>query len=582
MPRRLYTKVKAVLAAAAALTAVASAAAPGGGHRFEKLGVMIDVSRGRVLKPGYLKTRLEHLRAFGYNAVMLYTEDTFKMEGLPKWGYMSGGYTMDEIREIKAFTDRLGMEFIPCIETLGHLEKVLRWSEYAQVRNTGSTLLVGEEQTYALIGRMLEFWRQATGAKRIHLNMDEAYGFAEGRCKWLPGEQTRFDVFLRHLKRVNELCLQHGFVECIVAGDAFYRVATKSGEYYEPDTVATPELRARVPKNVRLVYWDYYHNDRRHCEGMIDGHASFGSEPIIYGGIQNWYHFLVDREKTLGTMQPLIAAARAKRCREIFFTLWGDDGAYGIPDVSEEGLFACAELAQGRTAEPTDENCERFKAITGLDYRSLVKLGEVCRHYGDEWPDMIHEPSILYDDPLYCGNYRNYLVRKPSESESGRYYRQAHYYTAVYKDAAWRDRGDLVLADHRQVLAECARLEGVPESALALVKTLGAKLDYERDVLEAWRQKDRDTLERIAVRDLPALALLMRRFDEVFRAEWYRTSQPFGYERIQKRNAAQLARLEEARRRLREYLDGQTATIEELDETLKPFGRFEENPVIGW
>ena len=28
----------------------------------------------------------------GYNAVMLYTEDTYKLEGVPKWGYMRGDY----------------------------------------------------------------------------------------------------------------------------------------------------------------------------------------------------------------------------------------------------------------------------------------------------------------------------------------------------------------------------------------------------------------------------------------------------------------------------------------------------------
>jgi len=577
-----FCALMAALAMAGGTMAADVTTPAAGEFRFKTLGVMLDVSRGRVLKMDYLKTRLEHMRAFGYNAVMLYTEDTFRMEDCPKWGYMSGGYSMDEIREIKAFTDKLGMELIPCIETLGHLEKVLRWSDFADVKNNGATLLVGEEKTYELIDRMLAFWQEATGAKRIHLNMDEAGGFAGGKCKWLPGEKTRFDVFVRHLNRVNDLCLKHGFTENIIAGDAFYRVASKNGEYYEPDTMATPELRARVPKNVRLVYWDYYHNDQAHCEGMIDGHASFGSEPIIYGGIQNWYHFLVDREKTLGTMKPLLAAARVKRCSEVFFSLWGDDGAYGIPDVSEEGLFACAELAQGRTPEPTDENCARFSKITGLDYRSLVKLGEVCRHYADEWPDMIHEPSILYDDPLYCANYRNYLIRKPSTSESGRMYRETHYYTAVYKDAAWRDDGEKVLADHRQVLAACAALKGIPASALALVKVLGAKLDYERDVLAAWKAKDRRTLARLVNRDLPKLIVLMKNFDEVFRTEWYRTSQPFGYELIQKRNAAQLARLREAKLRLEEYLKGDVATIEELDETLKPFGLFEENPVIGW
>ena len=549
---------------------------------FKTLGVMIDVSRGRVLKVDYLKTRLERMRKMGYNLFMLYTEDTFRLEDEPKWGYMRGGYTVEEMKDVKAFADRIGMEMVPCIETLGHLEQPFRWAEYADVRNGPATILVGDEKAYALIDKMLAFWQEAVGGARIHLNMDEAGGFAGGKCKWLPGEKTRFDVFVRHLNRVNALCAKRGFTEPWIAGDAAYRVASKTGEYYEPDTLATPELRARIPQNLRLVYWDYYHDDPAHCEGMIDGHASFRADPIVSCGIQNWFHFLVDREKTLATTAAMLAAARKKGCSTVTFTLWGDDGAYGIPEVDEECLFACAELAAGRTAEPTEENCRRFREITGHDYRSLVKLGEVTRHYADEWPDMIHEPAMLYDDPLYCGNFRNYLVRKPSESQAGRDYAARGYYVSRLRGEAWRDDGARVMEDHLRILRECSDLKGIPAPATALVRTLAAKVAYERDVLAAWKSKDRAVLARLAEKDLPELIRRMRTFDEVFRADWYRTSQPFGYERIQKRNAAQLARLEEAKRRLGDWLAGQAKTIEELDETLRPFGLFQENGVIGW
>lgn len=544
-------------------------------HTFDTLGAMIDVSRGRVLKVDYLKGRFDRMRKMGYNAVMLYTEDTFKLEGESKWGYMRGGYTVEDIRELKAHADKVGLRMIPCVETLGHLEQPLKWTEYAGVRNTRSTFLVGEEATYALIDKILSFWENAVGGKRIHLGMDEAFGFAGGRCKKAEGE-TNLDVFLRHLVRVNELCAKHGFTEPIVWSDMFYRLASAKHDYYDPEAKADPGLAARIPKNIRLCYWDYYHDKQSYYEGMIDGHRSLGSDPILAGGIQVWEHFLCDREKTFATSKAFLAAARTKGCKEFFFTLWGDDGGYAIPDIAEEGLFACAELAQGRTAEPTEENCARFKSITGLDYRSLAKLGEVCRHYADEWPDMIQEASILYDDPLYCGNYRNYLVRKPSEVTDRRFY------CAVYKDAAWRDDGGKVMSDHRAVLAACSDLTGVPTPATDLVRVLEAKLSYEADVLAAWKAKDRVTLKRLADTDLPALIGKMKVFMESFRTDWYATSQPFGFELIQKRNAAALARLEEAKRRLDDWLAGKATTIEELDETMRPFGKFNPGFVVQW
>ena len=543
---------------------------------FETLGVMIDVSRGRALKADYLAKRFGRLRKMGYNAVMLYCEDTFPLEGEPKWGYMRGGYGEEEIRSLKAHASSLGIAMIPCVETLGHLEEPLRWSEYADIKNTRSTLLVGEEKTYALIEKIVAFWARSIGGRRIHIGMDEAFGFSGAKYEKKNGVRPPIDVFLGHLERVNGICAKYGFAEPIIWSDMLYRIASKTHDYYDPEVKADPSLARRIPKNVKLCYWDYYHDTQAYYEGMIDGHRSLGSEPILAGGIQLWHHFLHDREKTLATMAPMVAAAKKKGIKEFFFTVWGDYGGYGIPDVAEEGLFACAELAAGRTPEPTEESCARFKAITGMDYRSLVRLGDVNRHYGDEWPDMIHEGDVLYDDALYCGNLRNYLVRKPSEVTDRRFY------CAKYKDAAWRDDGEKVLADYIAVLGSCANLRGVPGPATDLVRTLKAKVEYGRDILAAWKAKDRAALARIYDKDLPYLIGAMKKFMKSYRADWYRTSQPFGFERIQKRNAAALARLEEARLRLGDWLSGRAATIEELDEAMKPFGKYSPTPVIQW
>jgi len=558
-----------------AALAVECVSADSDSERLNTLGAMIDVSRGRVLSVPYLKTRFERMGKMGYNAVMLYTEDTYKLDGVPKWGYMRGGYSIDDVKELKASADANGLEMVPCIQTLGHLEKWLRWSDSVNVRCTTSTLLVGDEKTYELIDRMVDFWARGVGGRRIHVGMDEAVGFWGGEYERRNGTRQKFDVFLEHLKRVCEICEKHGFAEVLVWSDMFYRMGSKTHEYYDLDATPSPDLADRVPKSVRLVYWDYYHGDKSFYEKMIDGHRALGSEPILAGGIQLWQHFLHDREKTLGTMRPMVAAARGRGVEEFFFTLWGDDGGYAIPDIALEGLFACAELAAGRTAEPTDENCARFKAITGLDYRAMARLGDVNRHYADEWPDMVQEAAILYDDPLFCGNYRNCLVRKPSETTDRRFY------CAVYMDAAWRDDGEKVMADYRRVLADCSKLSGVPAVATDLVRVLAAKVAYEADILAAWRTKDRATLVRLAGTDLPVLIAKMKSFMENYRADWYATSQPFGFECIQKRNAAALARLEEAKRRLDEYLSGAAKTIEELDEAMLPFG-ISQRRVIKW
>ena len=56
-------------------------------YNYERLGVMIDMSRNAVMSVDSLKKFLPILKKMGYNSVMLYTEDTYEVEGEPFFGY---------------------------------------------------------------------------------------------------------------------------------------------------------------------------------------------------------------------------------------------------------------------------------------------------------------------------------------------------------------------------------------------------------------------------------------------------------------------------------------------------------------
>ena len=59
----------------------------------------------------------------GYQEVYLYTEDTYDLPDYPFFGYMRGKYSPEEIRFLDEKSCSLGLELIPCIQTLGHLER---------------------------------------------------------------------------------------------------------------------------------------------------------------------------------------------------------------------------------------------------------------------------------------------------------------------------------------------------------------------------------------------------------------------------------------------------------------------------
>ena len=120
------------------------------------LGIMLDVSRNMVMKVDHLKLWFRRLSLSGYNLVMLYTEDTYQLPGEPFFGYMRGAYSIDEIKELDAYAKKLGIELVGCIQTLGHLEQIIRWhGAYGKISDTAKVLMVDEPKTYELIDKMI-------------------------------------------------------------------------------------------------------------------------------------------------------------------------------------------------------------------------------------------------------------------------------------------------------------------------------------------------------------------------------------------------------------------------------------------
>lgn len=66
-----------------------------------------------------------------------------------------GRYTEAELREIDDFAFALGVEIVPCIQTLAHLSTALRWPCYSGMVDCRDILMAGEDSTYALVEKMI-------------------------------------------------------------------------------------------------------------------------------------------------------------------------------------------------------------------------------------------------------------------------------------------------------------------------------------------------------------------------------------------------------------------------------------------
>lgn len=515
---------------------------------FTTLGIMLDLSRNMVMRVEHVKKWLRRMALSGMNQLQLYCEDTYELEDVPFFGVYRGAYSREELREIDDCAASLGIEVVGCIQTLGHMEQLLKYAgTYAKMTDSERIMLVECPETEELIGKMIRFWSETLRSRRIHVGMDEAHGLGRGRYQTLHGATPESTLMTRHLSKVAEICKKAGLAPMIWS-DMFFRMTNPDHDYYDYVSPFPAEVKGKIDPAVQLVYWDYYHRDAEDYRQMIRRHRELGKEPVMASGIWTWSRLWYDHRQTLETATPCIETCRREKVRELVFTMWGDDGAYCDYDSSLAGIVRCADLSFGCRDE--NDTAERFAAVCGGDYAAVIAASEIQSRINADKKEWQHLSAamMLWDDPL-LGIYFDDCRRLDPEF-----------------DLKYLDELDDILA--RIMPAAEEEEAGDMGYAVELVKFLIKKVELRGALEAAYDRGDRLALRELATTTIPAAVAALTELDAAFRRDWLTRAKPQGLERIQIRNAGQLARLEELSIRIREYLDGEIDRIEELDERL--------------
>lgn len=528
---------------------------------FKTFGVMYDCSRNAVPKVETVKRRLLRLALLGYNRVMLYCEETYRLDGEPFFGFQRGGYTSADIREIDDYAFALGMEIVPCFQTLAHLSQIFRWDVYKDIHDTASNLLVDEEKTYALIEKMLQFWSKSVRSRVVHIGMDESWGIGSGRFKETHPDnpnESQFTIIARHLNRVSDLCRKYGLT-AIMWGDMWFRIASKTGNQYDRSLVIPEEIKRQIPENVQLCYWDYYNRAEDDYHFNFRRYRELHGEPLFASGAWSWSLFWYNAAFTNRTAGPGIRAARQDKVRDVLITIWGDDGAYCDFESSFAGLTELANTAY-QTPHTKHPPCARDQhaALHGEDtFNAVMRLSLECNAV---WT------SLVWDDPLILHVSSFLHGKNPPPDGNG-------------KPIRWLDLTKnlsriLSLLNHCPV-TEYGMGGSIPY-ARALVAFLLAKMQLVDAIVDAYRKPV--SKRRSAIR---ATNLRIRRYMTALenlqvehRNMWMTNNRPQGYETIQIRLAGMLERARECQRRLQDYANGEIPVIPELEDALKLWGKY--------
>ena len=516
---------------------------------FDTFGVMIDMSRNAVMSIDGLKRFLPLLKMMGYNCVMLYTEDTYEVDGEPYFGYMRGRYSKAEMKEIDAFASELGMTVIPCIQTLAHLNAIFRWGMFP--RDCDEILMTDDERTYELIDRMLSTLSECFKSRKIHIGMDEAYMLGRGRHLDEFGYEKVDDIMKRHLHRVIEIAKKYGY-EVMLWSDMFFR-SWNNGAIYIPESVVPKEIIESVPKEAIPVYWDYYHTNEEDYSGMIKNHKQFSDKTWFAGGAWCWEGVIPFNRYTLDTMIPAIDACKKHKIRNVFITMWGDDGAECSHFSQLPSLYYLSQYAKGITDEERIK--AGFKRLVGIDFDEFMNID--CPNDVVPYNDGPKNPSkyMLYSD--YFNDFLDYTVKEGAGEKYVEY------------------------ASQLRATAKKSRKYGyVFNTAAGLCDVMAIKYELGLRTRKAYEACDKQELERLAREEYVRVEKLIRIYGRAFEKQWFMDNKPHGFDVQDHRIGALLYRTEACRRRILDYTGGKIDRIEELDEALLPFRKAEQSASI--
>ena len=505
---------------------------------FKTNGAMVDMSRNVVMNVNTVKLMLRKMALMGQNMFMLYTEDTYEIEGRPYFGHMRGRYTKNELKELDAYAQKLGIELIPCIQTLGHLATHLHWRAAAPYRDTRDVMLVGAEETYKLIADMFKTVKECFTTKRVHVGMDETNSIGRGKYLELHGLREQDDIYFEHLTKVIEMARAEG-LEPMMWSDMFFRLAGKEFDDYTDYDVRvefTDEVKAKVPRGIQQVFWDYYRDNEEFYAINIDKHHDvFGKDTLFAGGIWLWSGHGPLFSRSIKFTIPALDACKHKGVSEIIATIWDNGGECDLI-LSLAGLAWYADYDY-KGGFDLDSAKECFRITCGADYDDIMKT-ELCQH--PDGNDVSLCRAMLYNDPLI-----GLIDAHIGDLDT----------VAYYKDASTK------MAEHGElgIFAEAY------DTTAKLTSLLENKANFGVRLKKAYDSGNREALSPF-IAECDVIIEKMQVFREAHLKAWMMHNKPLGWEANDMHYGATLSRFETAKARISAYVKGDIDAIEELEE----------------
>ena len=523
-------------------------------NAFDTLSLMADQSRNAVMSVVGVKNLLNELALLGYTELQLYTEDTYEVENEPYFGYLRGRYSVAEIKEIDAYARKLGIELVPCIQTLAHLRSIYRWKTYYSAAfDCADVLLINSPRTKTLIENMFISVSKAFSSRKINVGMDEPFMLGRGKYLDKYGYRERDELYGEHLQFVKSLADKYGF-KMQLWGDGITR------RYF--NEVKSGKPLTKLSDGVTVIHWQYGNCFGDLKEQLKDENMDVYGERIealktvsdnvrFAGAAYKFIGFAPNNAFSLYYNEKCISLAEKEGLRELMITLWGDCGCEAPVFSALPNIAYYAHRAYGRKDRQSFEEefslrYGSFSAFMSIDCANNLKPQYEFGYINSS------AKYLLYQD-TFLGCMDKSVEGKESEILKA--------YDAHIKELKKAEK-------------VCTEYSYLFSTQIALVNALKRKFCLGVKTRAAYVNRDEKALTDLVKTEYPETIKAIKHFYVAFKKQWMTINKPHGIDVTDIRIGALIFRLQSNKQRIADFLSGNLSEIPELDEIiLDEFGQ---------
>ena len=276
----------------------------------------------------------------------------------------------------------------------------MKWPGMDKIRDSADILQPEKEETYQFIEKLLSSVKESFSTNRVHLGMDEAVMLGLGNYLKENGYKKGSLIIREHCNRVVDICRKLELKPMIWSD--MYITANSTGGYYDLPENTDCSKWEKPKKDLGLVYWDYYHDDTRTYEKMLDIHAQLSDNVIFAGGSWIWNGISPNYSKTYACTKAALSTCKKYNIKEVLCTAWMDNGAETPMDALLPGLVLFAYLDFHRDYDETILKQE-FRNCTGGEFDDFMALDNFDSLFLNSKENKeAQNPSkyLLYQDPM--------------------------------------------------------------------------------------------------------------------------------------------------------------------------------------